>query len=70
MKFKLELPINKPLSEVWKAFDNIENMKKWQPTLTEFETVRGTSGRVGAVSKLASDEKELCHPYSKGYGAI
>ena len=31
MKFKLEVPINKPHSEVWKAFDNPENMKVWQP---------------------------------------
>ncbi len=56
MKFKLELTINKPLAEVWKAFDNIENMKKWQPTLMKFEPVSGTPGQVGAVSKLTYDE--------------
>jgi hypothetical protein len=52
MKFKLELPINKPRIEVWKAFDNVENMKKWQPSLVSFEPVSGTPGQVGAVSKL------------------
>jgi len=56
MKFKLEIPINKPRVEVWKAFDNAENMKKWQPTLIKFEPVSGTPGQVGAVSKLTYDE--------------
>ena len=56
MKFKLELTINKPLAEVWKAFDNIENMKKWQPTLVKFEPVSGIPGQPGAVSKLTYEE--------------
>ena len=56
MKFKLELLINKPRAEVWKAFDNIENMKKWQPTLIKFEPVSGIPGQPGAVSKLTYEE--------------
>ncbi|MBC7876030.1 MAG: SRPBCC family protein [Anaerolineales bacterium] len=52
MKFTLELPIRKPRAEVWKAFDNVENMKKWQPTLIKFENVSGTPGQPGAVSNL------------------
>ena len=56
MKFKLELPINKPRAEVWKAFDNIENMKKWQPSLVSFELISGTPGQPGAVSKLTYNE--------------
>jgi len=56
LKFKLELTINKPLAEVWKAFDNIENMKKWQPTLVKFEPVSGIPGQPGAVSKLTYEE--------------
>lgn len=56
MKFKLELPINKSRAEVWKAFDNVENMKKWQPTLVSFEPVSGTPGQTGAVSKLTYEE--------------
>lgn len=58
MKFTLELPINKSRAEVWKAFDNPENMKKWQPSLASFETVSGTQGQVGAVSKLTYKENE------------
>ena len=56
MKLKLELPINKPRAEVWKAFDNAENIKKWQPTLVSFEPVSGTPGQPGAVSKLTYKE--------------
>src|SRR5688572_21618712 len=58
MKFSLELPINRSRAEVWKAFDNPENMKKWQPSLISFETIRGTQGQPGAVSKLTYKESE------------
>ena len=56
MKFTLELPIRKPRAEVWKAFDNVENMKKWQPTLIKFDNVSGTPGQPGAVSRLTYAE--------------
>jgi uncharacterized membrane protein len=56
MKFKLELSINKPIADVWKAFDNTENMKKWQPSLVSFEPISGTPGQPGAVSKLTYEE--------------
>jgi hypothetical protein len=56
MKFKLELLINQPLAEVWKAFDNVENMKRWQPSLISFEPISGTPGQPGAVSKLTYEE--------------
>jgi hypothetical protein len=58
MKFKLELLINKPRAEVWKTFDNPENMKVWQPSLIDFETIEGTQGQPGAVSKLTFRENE------------
>ena len=57
MKFKLEVPINKPRAEVWKAFDNPENMKVWQPSLARFETISGKQGQPGAVSRLTYSEK-------------
>lgn len=56
MKFTLELPIHKSRVEVWKAFDNVENMKKWQPTLIKFENLSGIAGQVGAVSTLTYAE--------------
>jgi hypothetical protein len=58
MKFTLELPINKTRSDVWKAFDNPETMKKWQPSLISFEPVSGTQGQPGALSKLTYKENE------------
>jgi len=58
MKFTLQLPINRPCMEVWKAFDNPDNMHIWQPSLSSFETIRGTQGQAGAVSKLTYKEKE------------
>ena len=57
MKFTLELPINKPRAEVWKAFDNPQNMSKWQRSLISFETTSGTQGQPGAVSKLMFEEQ-------------
>jgi len=58
MKFRLETIINKPRTEVWKLFDNPENMSKWQPSLISFETLIGTQGQVGAVSKLTYKERD------------
>ena len=58
MKFKLETIINKPRADVWKAFDNVENMSKWQPTLISHELIEGTPGQLGAVSKLTYKQGE------------
>lgn len=58
MKFKLETIINKPRADVWHAFDNIENMPKWQPSLISHEIMDGTLGQPGAVSKLTYKEGE------------
>jgi uncharacterized protein YndB with AHSA1/START domain len=56
MKFRSELLINKPRANVWNAFDNPQNMKKWQRSLITFETVSGTQGQPGAVSILTFEE--------------
>ena len=58
MKFKLKLTINKSLTDVWKTFDNPENLKKWQPTLKSIELVSGTLGQSGAISTLTYVESE------------
>jgi len=58
MKYTLELTINKPRAEVWKAFDSIENQKEWQPSLTKFEHVSGKPDQPDAVSKLTYEENE------------
>ena len=56
MKFALELPIQKSRDEVWKAFDNPENTKIWQPSLINIETSSGIQGQPGAISKLTYKE--------------
>jgi uncharacterized protein YndB with AHSA1/START domain len=58
MKFTLQLPINRPRQDVWNAFNNRENMKKWQRSLVSFETISGTQGQPGAVSRFTYKEKE------------
>lgn len=56
MKFRNERILEASREAVWQAFDNIENMKKWQPTLQQFEHLSGQPGQPGAVSKLVYDE--------------
>ncbi|NIR50112.1 SRPBCC family protein [candidate division KSB1 bacterium] len=51
-----EIPINERREKVWKAMDNVENMKEWQPSLKSFEHQSGEPGQVGAVSKLTYNE--------------
>lgn len=52
MKYKLELLLQKPRAEVWKIFDDPNNMDKWQPSLTKIERLEGTAGQPGSVAKL------------------
>jgi hypothetical protein len=52
MKFTLVLPIARSRTEVWKAFDNPEFLKNWQPTLVKHEVIEGKQGQPGAVSRL------------------
>ncbi len=52
LSFTTEVVLERPIRDVWRAFDSVENMKVWQPTLQSFETVSGTPGQPGAVSRL------------------
>jgi uncharacterized membrane protein len=52
MKFTTEIIISKPLEIVLRLFDNVENMKKWQPDLESYELLDGTPGEPGARMKL------------------
>ncbi len=56
MKFALELSLPKSRDEIWKAFNNPENIKNWQPSLEKFETISGIQGQAGSVSKLTYKE--------------
>ena len=52
MHFEFAYQLGRSRDAVWRAFDNPENLKRWQPTLESFEPVSGTPGQAGAVSRL------------------
>ena len=56
MRFHFEMTIDRPREEVWSSFDNVENLKKWQPTLESFDLQNGKPGQVGAESRLIYKE--------------
>ena len=57
MKLKFETVIDASLDTVWAAFDNPDNMARWQQNLESFRHVSGEPGQPGAVSELRYDEK-------------
>lgn len=52
MRISQTILIEKPIEEVWAAFDDPTRMKAWQPTLKSFEHLSGEPGQPGAESKL------------------
>lgn len=52
MEFRFEFPLSRSRAEVWRAFDNPDNLRKWQPSLVSFVPVSGTPGQPGAISTL------------------
>lgn len=46
-----EVEINKPLGEVYRAFNNSDNMPRWIQGLQRTEQVSGSPGEVGSVTK-------------------
>ena len=56
MKFKVEIPIRADLETVWQAFDDPDNMTRWQTTLKSFTHQSGSAGQPGAISELVYDE--------------
>lgn len=57
MKMKYEAKIKAGRDVVWTAFDNRDNLSRWQPTLESFTPVSGDPGQPGAVSELVYKEK-------------
>ncbi len=58
MKYRMEVSINRPRSEVWQAFTDPERLKLWQSSLTGIELMSGTRLIPGAVSKLTFTENK------------
>lgn len=57
MKMKYEVNIRATPEFVWAAFDDPDNLRRWQPTLESFTHKDGDPGRPGAVSELVYNEK-------------
>ncbi|MDY2587138.1 SRPBCC family protein [Winogradskyella aquimaris] len=55
MKYTTEILIEKPLEEVAKKMNSVENMKHWQEGLVSSEHISGTPGTFGAKMKLKYD---------------
>jgi uncharacterized membrane protein len=52
MKYTVSIDINKPIDEVVRLYDNVDNMKKWMEGFQDIEPIEGTPGMPGARSKL------------------
>ena len=57
MKTKFEVIVGADRDTVWQAFDNPDNIVKWQPTLKSFTHKSGPRGEVGSVAELVYEEK-------------
>ena len=56
MRLTFELELGRRREEVWKAFDNPDNIRKWQPTLVGYERVSGLPGQPGSIATLSYRE--------------
>lgn len=54
-KYTAEVAVNKPLSEVFKVFNDSENIKNWIPEIKSFDVVNENPGKTGSVYKIVVD---------------
>lgn len=57
MNLRLEMLLNRRRLDVWRAFDDAENLKRWQPTLESVRHIQGTPGNEGSVMVLTYNER-------------
>ena len=57
MKIKLAIDIDAERERVWSAFDDSDNLRRWQPALRSFNCESGTPNHPGAVSTYRFTEK-------------
>lgn len=55
--YEAEVSVNKPINEVFEAFNNSENIKKWIPEVKTFEVVNNNPGKTGSVYKLVVENQ-------------
>lgn len=56
MKHKFEITIDASRQKVWAAFDNPDNLRRWQQNFHSYTHRSGQPGREGAVAELVFDE--------------
>ena len=56
MQISVETIIAAGRASVWKAFEDADNLQRWQPTLKSCELVSGVSGQPGSIVRLVYDE--------------
>lgn len=57
MKLNYDQTIDASLETVWAAFDNPDNMGRWQQNFESFTHKSGEPGQPGAISELVFNEK-------------
>ena len=53
-----EVSINKPVEEVFKSFNNSENIKNWIPEIKSFEVINENIGKTGSTYKIVVESQE------------
>lgn len=56
MHLKFSMILDAPRDKAWRAFDNVDNLRLWQPALAEYEHLSGTPGQPGATARLVYRE--------------
>ena len=57
MKLKYEIPVDASIDIVWAAFDNPDNMGRWQQNFHSYTHKSGDPGQPGSIAELRLNEK-------------
>ena len=56
-KYTAQVSVNKPISDVFKTFNNSENIKNWIPEVKSFEVVNENPGKTGSIYKIVVENQ-------------
>ncbi len=57
MKLNSEVTIDASLEEVWGAFEDVQNLARWQQNFVSYAQKSGAPGQPGSVAELTYEEK-------------
>ncbi|MGJ8744708.1 SRPBCC family protein [Polaribacter sp.] len=55
--YSAEVSVNKSVNDVFKMFNNSENIKKWIPEVKSFDVVNENPGKTGSVYKIVVENQ-------------